>query len=102
MSSELKELFQHITRYTPQTVELDTKLKPFIPEFIPAIGDIDAFLKVHVILHSSLFTWCMYTQQFLYQNVVVTSVHALSACLQKQLHLQCTNTNVVPSHANTK
>ena len=42
----MKELFQHISRYTPQTVELDTKLKPFIPEYIPAIGDIDAFLKV--------------------------------------------------------
>lgn len=46
VSSELKELFQHITRYTPQTIDLETKLKPFIPEYIPAIGDIDAFLKV--------------------------------------------------------
>jgi len=33
-------------RYTPQTIELETKLKPFIPDFIPAVGDIDAFLKV--------------------------------------------------------
>ncbi len=33
-------------RYTPQTIELDHKLKPFIPDFIPAVGDIDAFLKV--------------------------------------------------------
>ena len=48
VSSELKELFQHITRYTPQTIDLETRLKPFIPEYIPAIGDIDAFLKVHV------------------------------------------------------
>lgn len=45
VSKELKELFQHIRRYTPQTIELDTKLKPFIPEYIPAVGDIDAFLK---------------------------------------------------------
>ncbi|KPP60879.1 hypothetical protein Z043_121080 [Scleropages formosus] len=44
--SEIKELFQYITRYTPQTIELDHKLKPFIPDFIPAVGDIDAFLKV--------------------------------------------------------
>ena len=51
VSSELKELFQHITRYTPQTIELETKLKPFIPEYIPAIGDIDAFLKVYAPLH---------------------------------------------------
>ncbi|KAF7701245.1 intraflagellar transport protein 46 homolog [Silurus meridionalis] len=46
VTSEIKELFQYITRYTPQTIELDHKLKPFIPDFIPAVGDIDAFLKV--------------------------------------------------------
>ncbi len=33
-------------RYTPQTIELEHKLKPFIPDFIPAVGDIDAFIKV--------------------------------------------------------
>ncbi|XP_045080416.1 intraflagellar transport protein 46 homolog [Coregonus clupeaformis] len=43
---EIKELFQYITRYTPQTIELDHKLKPFIPDFIPTVGDIGAFLKV--------------------------------------------------------
>ncbi|XP_062342375.1 intraflagellar transport protein 46 homolog isoform X2 [Osmerus eperlanus] len=46
VSAEIKELFQYITRYTPQNIELDHKLKPFIPDFIPAVGDIDAFLKV--------------------------------------------------------
>jgi len=46
VSQEIKELFQYITRYTPQTIDLDHKLKPFIPDFIPAVGDIDAFLKV--------------------------------------------------------
>uniref|UniRef100_A0A3B3Z8G7 Intraflagellar transport protein 46 homolog n=1 Tax=Periophthalmus magnuspinnatus TaxID=409849 RepID=A0A3B3Z8G7_9GOBI len=46
VSSEGKELFQYITRYTPQIVELEHVLKPFIPDFIPAVGDIDAFLKV--------------------------------------------------------
>ncbi|XP_020378233.2 intraflagellar transport protein 46 homolog isoform X2 [Rhincodon typus] len=45
-SNEIKELFQYITRYTPQSIELDHKLKPFIPDFIPSVGDIDAFLKV--------------------------------------------------------
>ena len=51
VSGELKELFQHITRYTPQTIDLETKLKPVIPEYIQAIGDIDAVLKVitHII-----------------------------------------------------
>ncbi|VDP60717.1 unnamed protein product [Schistosoma mattheei] len=35
-----------IEGYTPQTIELETKLKPFIPDYIPAVGDIDAFLKI--------------------------------------------------------
>uniref|UniRef100_A0A8C4NI14 Intraflagellar transport protein 46 homolog n=1 Tax=Dicentrarchus labrax TaxID=13489 RepID=A0A8C4NI14_DICLA len=46
VSTEIKELFQYITRYTPESIELDHSLKPFIPDFIPAVGDIDAFLKV--------------------------------------------------------
>ncbi|KAK3916354.1 Intraflagellar transport protein 46-like protein [Frankliniella fusca] len=46
VSSEVKELFQNITRYTPQKIDLDFKLRPFVPDFIPAVGDIDAFLKV--------------------------------------------------------
>ena len=33
-------------RFQPQDIILETKLKPFIPEYVPAIGDIDAFLKV--------------------------------------------------------
>jgi len=43
---EIQELFSYIMRYTPQSVDLETKFKPFIPEYIPAVGDIDAFLKV--------------------------------------------------------
>lgn len=46
VTQEIKELFQYITRYTPQTIELEHKLKPFNPDYIPAVGDIDAFLKV--------------------------------------------------------
>ncbi|CAK8671810.1 intraflagellar transport protein 46 homolog [Clavelina lepadiformis] len=46
VSQEIKELFQYITRYTPQTIDLEHKLKPFNPDYIPAVGDIDAFLKV--------------------------------------------------------
>jgi len=47
VSSEIKELFNYIVRYTPQTIEIETRFKPFIPEYIPAVGDIDAFLKVN-------------------------------------------------------
>ena len=42
----LRPLYTLYARYTPQTVELDYKLKPFIPDYIPCIGDIDAFIKV--------------------------------------------------------
>lgn len=43
---EVKSLFQHITCYEPSTPQMDIKLKPFIPEYYPSVGDIDAFLKV--------------------------------------------------------
>uniref|UniRef100_A0A3Q2E9G9 Intraflagellar transport protein 46 homolog n=1 Tax=Cyprinodon variegatus TaxID=28743 RepID=A0A3Q2E9G9_CYPVA len=46
VTTEIKELFQYITRYSPQTLELEHCLRPFIPDFIPTAGDIDAFLKV--------------------------------------------------------
>ena len=46
MSDEVRELFQYIGRYKPQDTNLDTKVKPFIPDYIPAIGDIDEFIKV--------------------------------------------------------
>merc|ERR1719335_461816 len=46
VSAEVEELFQYITRYKPHTIELDTSLKPFIPELIPSIGEVDAFLKM--------------------------------------------------------
>eukprot|EP00112_Aurelia_sp_Birch-Aquarium-sp1_P004560 Seg1517.5 transcript_id=Seg1517.5/GoldUCD/mRNA.D3Y31 product="Intraflagellar transport protein 46-like" protein_id=Seg1517.5/GoldUCD/D3Y31 len=46
VTQEIKDLFQNITRYTPQNIELEHKLRPFIPDYIPAVGDIDAFLKV--------------------------------------------------------
>lgn len=44
--ADVRDLFQYIERYKPQEVELDTPLKCFIPEYIPAIGELDAFLKV--------------------------------------------------------
>lgn len=43
---EVRDLFQFITDFEPDNIELDTKLKPFIPDYIPAVGDIDPFIKV--------------------------------------------------------
>lgn len=45
-NTELQQLFGYITAYAPQNIDLDFKLKPFIPDFIPTVGDIDAFIKV--------------------------------------------------------
>lgn len=33
-------------RYTPQKIDIEFRLHPFVPEYVPAVGDIDAFLKV--------------------------------------------------------
>jgi hypothetical protein len=46
VSVEIKELFQYIQRYKPHDVELESQLKCFIPDYLPSIGQIDAFLKV--------------------------------------------------------
>lgn len=46
VDDEVRDLFRYISVYKPVTESLNPRLKPFIPEFIPAVGDIDAFLKV--------------------------------------------------------
>merc|ERR1719487_828768 len=46
VSAEIKDLFAYIQRYKPHEVELDSTLKCFIPDFIPAVGEMDAFIKV--------------------------------------------------------
>eukprot|EP00698_Gefionella_okellyi_P013684 TRINITY_DN3766_c0_g1_i1.p1 TRINITY_DN3766_c0_g1~~TRINITY_DN3766_c0_g1_i1.p1 ORF type:complete len:360 (+),score=77.63 TRINITY_DN3766_c0_g1_i1:52-1131(+) len=46
VSGEVRELFAYITRYKPQEVELETRLRPFIPDYLPAVGELDAFLKI--------------------------------------------------------
>ena len=43
---DMKRILEYVSRYTPQDHELNPELKPFIPELIPAIGDIDAFIKI--------------------------------------------------------
>eukprot|EP01061_Rhynchopus_euleeides_P004394 TRINITY_DN1363_c0_g1_i4.p1 TRINITY_DN1363_c0_g1~~TRINITY_DN1363_c0_g1_i4.p1 ORF type:complete len:518 (+),score=269.60 TRINITY_DN1363_c0_g1_i4:142-1695(+) len=46
VGKEVKDLFQFITVYKAHEVEVEPKLHPFIPDYIPAIGDIDGFIKV--------------------------------------------------------
>ena len=52
VSNEVKELFQYIGRYKPQTIELETKLKPFIPDYIPAIGAHARHTHAHTHTHT--------------------------------------------------
>ncbi|GAX84315.1 hypothetical protein CEUSTIGMA_g11737.t1 [Chlamydomonas eustigma] len=46
VSDDVRELFKFIGRYQAHNIELDTKLKPFIPDYIPSVGSIDEFIKV--------------------------------------------------------
>jgi intraflagellar transport protein 46 len=46
VSQEVKELFMLIRDYKPVDLDLETRFKPFVPDFIPAVGDIDAYVKV--------------------------------------------------------
>jgi hypothetical protein len=46
VTPQVRDLFGLITRYKPQVTQLDTPLMPFLPEYIPALGEIDEFIKV--------------------------------------------------------
>lgn len=46
LNDQIKELYSYIDQFKPAEFGLDTRLKPFIPDLIPCIGDIDPFVKV--------------------------------------------------------
>lgn len=43
---DMQKLFSYTTDYQPEAIELFAELKCFIPDYIPAIGDIDPMIKV--------------------------------------------------------
>jgi intraflagellar transport protein 46 len=45
-SSGMASLFALIGKFHPEPVEIPVHWKPFIPDLVPAIGSIDAFIKV--------------------------------------------------------
>jgi intraflagellar transport protein 46 len=45
-SRELASLFSRISTFQPDPVDLSPHCKPFLPPLVPAIGAIDAFVKV--------------------------------------------------------
>lgn len=46
VSADVRDLFQYITRYSAHDVDLDSTLKCFVPDYIPAVGEMDPFVKV--------------------------------------------------------
>ena len=46
VSPDVQELFGYIQRYSPKDVEIPAPLKPFVPDYVPAVGDVDEFIKV--------------------------------------------------------
>ncbi|XP_068619335.1 intraflagellar transport protein 46 homolog [Battus philenor] len=43
---DMENLFQYIMKYAPQKIELEARLRAFVPECAPAVGDCDALLKL--------------------------------------------------------
>uniref|UniRef100_A0A0N5C145 Intraflagellar transport protein 46 homolog n=1 Tax=Strongyloides papillosus TaxID=174720 RepID=A0A0N5C145_STREA len=46
MTSELSKLFEMIEDYTPPNIDIPYRLLPFIPDYAPAVGDVDPFIKI--------------------------------------------------------
>jgi hypothetical protein len=45
-NQQMQQLFAYTSEYQPEAIELFPELKCFIPDYIPAIGDIDPMVKV--------------------------------------------------------
>lgn len=59
VSAEIRDLFQYIERYKVQPVELETTLKCFVPDYIPSIGEMDAFIKVTLLCLCGCIRFCL-------------------------------------------
>lgn len=46
VSSDIQTMFKYIGNFKPIQVEIESKIKCFIPDFMPAIGSLDNFVKV--------------------------------------------------------
>ncbi|MCO5594944.1 hypothetical protein L7F22_048979 [Adiantum nelumboides] len=46
VSEDVKNLFQFVGCYKPREVEIGAIFRPFIPDYIPAVGAVDEFIKV--------------------------------------------------------
>lgn len=46
LSNDLKEFFILIEEFTAEKIEIESLLKPFLLDYIPAVGDVDPFIKI--------------------------------------------------------
>lgn len=46
LSNDIKELMHYIEEFTAERVEIQPILRPFFLDYIPAVGDVDPFLKI--------------------------------------------------------
>uniref|UniRef100_A0A915EKM6 Intraflagellar transport protein 46 homolog n=1 Tax=Ditylenchus dipsaci TaxID=166011 RepID=A0A915EKM6_9BILA len=46
ISDDLKNIFRLIEEFEAEKVEIETVLKPFLLDYIPAVGDVDPFIKI--------------------------------------------------------
>lgn len=46
VSAEIRQLFSLITMHKPPEMKIEPRFRPFIPDYVPAIGEMDPFLKV--------------------------------------------------------
>lgn len=44
--AELQNIFAYVKQFKPESVELDPIMYPFLPDFIAAVGDVDALIKI--------------------------------------------------------
>ena len=42
---EIISLYKHLKNFTPKHIAVEPTLKPFIPEYIPAVGEVDGYIK---------------------------------------------------------
>ena len=76
-------MYASITRYKPNIPDMETRLRPFIPDFIPAVGDIDAMIKVSLLLifFATFFFIALYIRPYspeLYAMTIVFVVYKLN------------------------
>jgi len=89
----IMKLYSHTVwyhRYATQNIELEYRLMPFIPDFIPAVGDIDAFIKVGFWVHCvHCCQDCICHKWMMSNYVTVTARYLWTCCAHCQTDKNC-------------